>query len=159
MEVNYSWYKCSKSGTGKTPTGQVGNRMIIPVCDAGNDNYYLCEAAAVKQRTVFDTISSEVARVRVINSINISITKQPRNEVFITFGEKLLLECAASCGQHPVNYQWYNNKEPLAGATQPMLVISSVSEKDMGLYYCKITSEYSKAPMISKSTRVRSKLI
>ena len=134
--------------------------MIIRVCDAGNDNYYLCEAAAAtKQGTVYDTISSKVARVRVINPIDISITTQPPYELFITFGEKLLMECAASCGQHPVNYQWYNNNEPLAGATQPMLVISSVSEKDMGLYYCKITSEYSKAPMRSKSTRVRSKLI
>ena len=133
--------------------------MIIPVCDSSNDDYYLCEAATeTKQGIVFYTISSKVVRVRVINSVNISITKQPLREVFITFGEQLMLECEASCGCHPVNYQWYNNNEPLAGATQPMLMIPSVSEKDVGLYYCIVTSEHSRA-VKSQSTQVRSKLI
>ena len=159
MKVKYSWYKCLESGEGKAPTGHVGNRMTIQVCSANNDDYYLCEAAATKQGIVFDAISSEVARVRVINSINISITKQPRCEVFITFGEELKLECTASCGNHPVNYQWYNSNEPLPGATQPMLIIPTAYEKDVGSYYCEVTSEYSEATMRSQSTQVRSKLI
>ena len=101
-----------------------------------------------------DSINSNVARVKVLNSTNISITKQPPNEVFVTFGETLSLQCEASCKNHSVKYQWYNGVEPVAGATQPVLKIPAVSEGDICSYYCEVSSEYSATKAISKQTQV-----
>ena len=159
MEVKYSWFKCSKHGSNKTPTDHQESRMIIPVCDDSNDNHYLCEAAAIKWGTVLDRISSRVAHIKVVNQANISIIKEPPPEVFITFGEKLSLECRASCAQCPVKYQWYNNGEPVAGATQSTLIIQTVCEENIGSYYCKVTSDYSEATVKSRMTQVRSKSV
>ena len=158
MEVKYRWFKCSKTGTNKSPTAHVGSRMVIPVCDDSNDNHYLCEATSTKQDTVLERIDSGVARVRVVNPANISIVKEPPPEAFITLGESLRLECKAICKQYPVKYQWYNDEKPLEGATQSTLTITSVSENNVGSYYCKVTSDYSETTVKSKKTEVRSKL-
>ena len=160
MEVKYSWFKCSKDGTKKQLTHHKESIMIIPVCCDSNDTYYLCKAAVVKRGTVLDSINSRVARVRVVNSTNtsiISIIKQPNPETFATFGEKLILECKASCAQHPVKYQWYHNEEPLADATQSTLIIQTVYDGNTGSYYCKVTSNYSEDTVKSRTTQVKSK--
>ena len=157
MEVKYSWFKCSKYGSLKTPTDHKESRMIIPVCNDSHDNHYLCEAAAIKRGTVLDRISSGVARVKVVNPAKISIIKEPPPEVFVTVGENLNLECKALCKQHPVKYQWYNYEDPVAGATQSTLNITSVSEDNVGSYYCKVTSDYSESSVKSQITQVKSK--
>ena len=108
MTVDYIWFKClKKDGTHKKPTNFLGYRMIIPVCDENTEGYYLCEAYATKTYKC-DSINSDVARVKVVNSTNILITKQPTSQVYITLGETLILECKASCKTHLVKYQWYN---------------------------------------------------
>ena len=157
MEVKYSWFKCSKTGTSRSCTDHVESRMIVPVCDDSNDHHYLCEAIATKRGIVKDRIDSKVARVRVVNPANISIIKQPPPEVFVMFGGSLVLECKASCKQHPVNYQWYIDGMPLEGATQSTLTITSVSESNVGSYYCKVTSDYSQTTVKSEITKVISK--
>ena len=154
MTVEYIWFKCSKKdGTHKKPTNFLGNRMIIPVCDEKTEGHYLCEAYATKTYK-YDSINSDVARVKVVNSTNILITKQPPSELYITFGQTLTLECEASCKNHSVNYQWYNGEEPVAGATQSVLRIPAVSEENIGSCYCEVSSEYSATKAKSKQTQV-----
>ena len=157
VKVDYVWFKCSKKdGTHKTPIDHVDNNIIIPVCNDTNDGHYMCEAFAT-MTTNRDSINSRVARVKVVNSTNISITKEPPDEVFITVGETLYLECEASCKTHSVKYQWYNETEPVDGATQSVLKIPAISEIDIGsYYYCEVTSEYSATKAKSKLTHVRS---
>lgn len=156
--MKYKWFKCSKTGTNKSRTDHIESRMIVPKCDDSNDHHYLCEATAIKRGTVRERIDSEVARVKVVNPVNITIIKEPPPEVFVTFGESLILKCIALCGQHPVKYQWYNDEKPLEDATQSTLTITSVSENDVGSYYCKVTSKYSEDTVESKIAEVRSKL-
>lgn len=154
ITVEYIWFKClKKDGTPKTPTNFLGYRMIIPVCDENTEGHYLCEAFATKTYK-YDSINSNVARVKVINSTTISITKEPRSEVYITFGETLSLECEASCKNHSANYQWYNGEEPVAGATRSVLRIPAVSEENIGSYYCEVSSDYSATKAKSKQTQV-----
>lgn len=131
--------------------------MIVPVCDDTVEGYYVCEAFAVKQEIKFDSVNSVVARVKVVNSTNISITKEPPSEVYIMFGEELNLECKASCKHHLVRYQWFNNTKPVAGAVHSTLAIASVSEENVGPYYCEVTSDYSATRVKSRATQVRSK--
>ena len=92
----------------------------------------------------------------VVNSTNISITKEPPSEVYIKLGEMLILECEASCKAHSVKYQWYKGADPVAGATQSVLKIPAISEGNIGSYYCEVTSEYSATKAKSKLTHIRS---
>ena len=152
VRVVYRWLKClKKDGTHKTHTSHISNRMIVPVCNDTNEGYYICEAFGMTT-----SITSRVASVKVVNSTNINITKEPPSEVYITLGETLILECEASCKAHSVEYQWYNETEPIVGATQSLLKIPAVSEGDIGSYYCEVTSEYSATKAKSKLTYVRS---
>lgn len=158
MEVEYCWFKCSKKDSfHREPTHHLGNRIIIPVCRDDSNGYYFCEAIALEQGSTVHKISSTVAHVKVVNSTDISITRDPPPEVFITFGEELTLECKASCGHHTVRYQWFNNAKPLAGATQSTLIIPSVCQTDVGSYHCVITSEYSETRAVSRMTQVKGK--
>ena len=152
VNVEYRWFKCSKKdGTHKTHTNYISNRMIVPVCDDTNEGHYICEAIGMTT-----SITSRVASVKVVNSTNISITKEPPSKVYVTLGETLILECEASCKTHSVEYQWYSETGPIAGATQSLLKIPEVSEGDIGSYYCVVTSEYSATREISKLAYVRS---
>ena len=155
VKVDYVWFKClKKDGTHKTPTSHKGNRMIIPVCNDTNEGHYVCEAFGTTTKCY--SINSRVVHVKVVNSTTISITKEPPSEVYITLGETLILECEASCKTHSVKYQWYNEADPITGATQSVLKIPAVSEENISRYYCEVTSEYSATKAKSKLAHVRS---
>ena len=157
VKVEYKWFKClQKDGTYKQHTSHINSRMIIPVCNNTNEGHYICEAFGTTTKCNMYSITSRVASVKVVNSTNISITKEPPSEVYITLGEMLILECEASCEAHSVKYQWYNGAEPIAGATQSVLKIPAISEGNIGSYYCEVTSEYSATKAKSKLTHIRS---
>ena len=152
VKVEYRWFKCSKKdGTDKQDTSHTSNRLVVPVCNDTDEGYYTCEAFGTTT-----IITSRVASVKVVNSTNISITKEPPSEVYITLGETLILECEASYKAHSVQYQWYNETEPIADATQSVLKIPAISKEDIGSYYCEVTSEYSATKAKSRLTHVRS---
>jgi len=164
IKVEYCWFRSPrKDGSCRKPTNHLNNRMTIPVCNDASEGHYLCEALAKEGCTSKCRISSRVARVKVVNSTDISIIKQPPNEMCVMYGGKLSLEYEASCKHHTVRYQWYkeryNGAKPLAGSTQSTLNIPSVSEEDIGTYYCEATSDYSEARAVSRRTQVRSELI
>jgi hypothetical protein len=46
-----------------------------------------------------------------------------------------------SNGSDVVLYQWYRNAAPIAGATDAVYMIDSVSEADEGAYFCLLTNE------------------
>ena len=158
MKVEYFWFKClKKDGFDETPTYHLGNRMIVPVCNDTVAGHYMCKVFAKKQEIKLDSANSIVARVKVVNSTNVYITKEPPSEVYKMFGEELILKCKASCKHHVVRYQWYNNTKPVAGAVHSTLAIASVSEENVGSYYCEVTSDYSATRAKSRITQVRSK--
>ena len=156
ITLEYHWFKCSKrDGSQRKPTGHSSNMMIIPKCSNVDEGYYICEATACAHERRKGMVRSEVARVKVVNSNTINFVKQPPGEVDIKLGEKLTLECQASCGSS-VKYQWYKGSDLLAGATQPVLTIPSVSETDIGSYNCMVTTV---EEAVSKTTEVKSELV
>ena len=159
IKVDYSWCKCKKDCTDKTFVRHQGNRMTVLACSDANEGCYYCEAFAIVEQNNTFMINSNMAHVIIVNSAKISIIKEPPSEVFITFGQTLILECEASCKNQPVKYQWYHKAEPVAGATKSTLRIPSISEKHVGSYCCEITSDFSTTSLKSKTTQVISKRI
>ena len=157
--LEYHWFKCTRDGSQGKSTGHSSNKMIIPVCSNINEGYYVCEAIACQCERQKGMVRSEVAHVIVVDSNNINFVKQPPGEVDIKLGEELTLECLALCGSYSVNYQWYKGSDQLAGATQSVLTIPSVSEADIGSYNCIVTSDFSVERAVSKTTEVKSELV
>lgn len=160
ITVEYIWFKCVKEdGSDKTPTNYVSNRMTIPVCNDTIASHYICQAVGTMQAAKCDSIYSRVAHVKVVNSTNISTTKEPPSEVSANLGNPLILKCEASCKNLSVDYQWYKGAKPVAGATQSVLNIPAVSEEGISWYYCEVTSVYSATSKKSKITHVIRKKI
>lgn len=155
--VQYQWFKCHKSGTGKEPCSWYDNEMILPAVSA-NQGYYVCSVTPSNS----DSIISNVVHVEVVNSTNITIepADQLPTDRYVELNEKLILKFKASCGHYPVKYHWYHNGKELTGFTDPVLIIESVGNRHIGSYYCEASSDYSATPLFSETCRVHwSKLL
>ena len=161
INIEYHWSKhLKKDGSQKSSTVfYIGNRMMLTECNDASGGYYSCEVVATDQVKPLCKINSMVAHIKVVNSTNISITRQPPLVRLVTFGEELTLECEASCKHHPVKYQWYNKAKPVAGATQSVLTIPSVQGGNTGPYHCIVSSDYSEASVVSRMTQLKGKQI
>lgn len=67
----------------------------------------------------------------VINQQPIGFTK--------CVGNTGILSVSAS-GTEPLSYQWYKDNNPISGATQNQLILSSLQTSDMGDYFCRISN-------------------
>ena len=153
--MKYYWFRCKMDGSQRKPIQSKGNKATIAECNDTSGGHYICQVVAIEQGKQLCSIDSALVCVDVVNSTKITITKEPPHEMLVTLGEKLTLECKASCEHHPVKYQWYHKSNPVDNATQLTLTIQSVLEKDIGSYYCIITSDYCETRAVSRVTDVR----
>lgn len=157
LKKEYRWFRCQKDAyrSQKKRIESKGNEMTIAECTDTKGGHYLCEVAAIDEQRNHIWSINAVFHVKVVNSTKITIIKQPPHEMLVTLGVEFTLECEALCGHHPIKYQWCHKTKPVADATQSMLTIKSVSEEDIGSYWCVITSNYCETRAVSRVTDVR----
>ena len=134
-QLQYLWYF-----NGNPLPGATNSALVIPNAQAGNvGNYYVVVANPA------GTISSAVVTLGVGN-IAPTITTHPQNQT-VSAGGTAIFSVAAT-GTSPLQYQWYVNTNSLiAGATNAVLTLHSVSTNDSGKKYRAIVSNnYGAAP-------------
>ena len=146
LSVGYQWFKCNKDGSGKEPLHCYEDKFVVSEATQYNQHCYRCE--------ISPEVNSRVACVQVVNSTEITITKQPPKNRYMEFKGDLTLEFEAKCNIHKVTYQWFRNNTALPRATDSQLVVKKITREDLGSYYCEARSEYSSCPAISYTTRV-----
>ncbi|HOM04068.1 MAG TPA: immunoglobulin domain-containing protein [Candidatus Kapabacteria bacterium] len=68
------------------------------------------------------------------------ITVQPADNVIVKQGEELEIEVVAKSSL-PLQYQWYKDDSPIAGATSNIYIKDDANSSDMGEYYCIIKND------------------
>jgi glycerophosphoryl diester phosphodiesterase len=76
---------------------------------------------------------SEPVLIHVVGAHLPSWKLQPRDQA-AALGVGVLFEAAAA-GLGPLSYQWYHDGQPVAGATNRLFFINSVTQADMGAYW------------------------
>lgn len=68
------------------------------------------------------------------------ITRQPDDNIVVRDGDDLEIEVQAK-SLTPIEYQWYKDGNPIAGATTNIYRKSNANSSDMGEYYCVLKNE------------------
>jgi outer membrane protein assembly factor BamB/citrate lyase synthetase len=71
------------------------------------------------------------------------ITLQPKNQI-VEFGDSAEFVLGAS-GTEPLEYQWYKDGQQIAGATETIYRIVSVSQGDPGIYSVRVQNKLGRA--------------
>lgn len=150
--LEYHWFQCEPDGSGKQPTKCFENEMTL-MATAANKGHYVCNVTAID----LDSIISDVARVMVVNSTDITVEPggEPPSERYLEFGDSLVLEFKAVCKHYPIKYQWYCNGTVLPSGTESKLILHSIAEGNMGSYLCEASSDYSEKSVLSRTCRVQ----
>ncbi len=72
-----------------------------------------------------------------------TIQRQPQSRTVLAGGVATLEVGVA--GRLPMTYQWFKNGVPLAGATEPILTLTSVTNSDAGNYHVVVQNEFGTA--------------
>lgn len=83
------------------------------------------------------------ASAHVTPSSGLAITIQPQGQAVDT-GGTITLSVAAS-GIAPLRYQWFKDGQTISGATEAALILRNVKAGDAGLYWARVSNDYSSA--------------
>ena len=87
----------------------------------------------------YETQSTFTIQAGAVLSTPPVITTQPQN-ITVPSGSPASFTVQAASSGGPYTYQWYNNGNLLAGATQPIYTIPVTSPSSAGPYYAKVTN-------------------
>jgi uncharacterized repeat protein (TIGR03803 family) len=122
--LTYQWY----FDTNTVLTDQTNSVLTLSDVSAGQDGYYL-----VVVSNPYGSATSTAAQLTVITTTAPTITQQPQS-ITVTNGYDAAFTNVAS-GTSPLFYQWYfNTNTPLAGGTNAILMVPSVTTNQAGYY-------------------------
>lgn len=81
-----------------------------------------------------------------------TIQRQPQSRTVLA-GSVATLDVGVT-GRLPMTYQWFKNGVPLAGATEPILTLTSVTNSDAGNYHVIVQNQFGPATSASATLTV-----
>jgi len=138
------WWLLNGTNLTTEPTGAEYSISAATFADAG--------AYSVIVSNAFGVVTGVVANVTV-QIMPPSITAEPVSRSVLR-GENVEFTVRAS-GTPPLAYQWYFNGAPLEGATEPSLLLSSVTLAQAGAYQVVVTNDYGAATSAVANLTVR----
>jgi len=119
--------------SGATASFQVGSPIPI---DGGNNRWI----GDIDEIAIYaDALSTNVLQAHnALSPVPPTITSQPAN-IGAFVGNPFML--AVGAGGPTLNYQWYRNAMPVAGATGTVLVVTNAALQDAGSYVAVVTNQ------------------
>ncbi|MDW7996262.1 MAG: immunoglobulin domain-containing protein, partial [Bacteroidota bacterium] len=122
--LTYQWTK-----DGQPLTGATSARYEVTAATEGNSGRYVCVI-----RNACGEIRTEEVEVDVVSLPR--IVQDVPAVVQVQLGQPLVLEIQASGDE--LQYQWYKDWQPIAGATSPRYEKSAAEQGDVGTYWCVV---------------------
>jgi subtilisin-like proprotein convertase family protein len=127
----YQWYRSTPEGF-EIIDGATNANLQLPAVDFSDTRGYQVTAS-----NLLSMATSLVAQIQVL-AVPL-VTSQP-SSLKVVAGTSVFFEVAVS-GEGPFTYQWFVNADsPLLGKTEPRLILSEVSDQDVGSYHVVISN-------------------
>ena len=133
LPTAYCWLKngVPLADTGNVSGSQTGTLVLTNVLGADAGQYQAVLS------NVWGSVTSVVATLTVIDPL---ITSQPAAQA-VNAGQTATFSVTA-LGTLPLAYQWSLGGVPIAGATNPQLIVTNVQSSDAGSYTVVVTNQY-----------------
>ncbi|XP_072138436.1 mucosa-associated lymphoid tissue lymphoma translocation protein 1 isoform X2 [Mobula birostris] len=123
-------------GSSVTPCSLTGRKRCAGTCFREKLQRREAEKLSAIRRMSWEERFKRTLTLQPREKPGIVITKQPEC-ASVPAGSPVALHCSA-IGPTPLQYQWFEGKEEIVGATQSVLLVDSVKT---GIYVCRVNDE------------------